>query len=77
MADISVTDDVLTEFRRKNSLNKEFVGPSMEHQDPMEFPRNRLILLDKVLGKIAWCLIGSTRPKCMSSILSVVIITVI
>ena len=57
MGNISVTDDILTEFRRKNSLKKEFVGPSLEHQDPMEFPRNRLILLDRVLGESQWCLI--------------------
>ena len=53
MGSISVTDDILTEFRRKNSLQKEFFGPALKDQeDPMEFPRNRLILLDKVLGEI-------------------------
>ena len=55
MGSISVTDDILTEFRRKNSLKNESIGLSiaMDHQeDPMEFPRNRLILLDKVLGEL-------------------------
>ena len=53
MGSISVTDDILTEFRRKSSLQKEFLGsPLKDQEDPMEFPRNRLILLDKVLGEI-------------------------
>ena len=53
MGSISVTNDILTEFRRKNSLQKEFLGsPLKDQEDPMEFPRNRLIMLDKVLGEI-------------------------
>jgi hypothetical protein len=53
IGNISVTDDILTEFRRKSSLQKEVIGlPLMDQEDPMEFPRNKLILLDKVLGEI-------------------------
>ena len=53
MGNISVTDDILTEFRRKNSLQKDILGlPLKDEEDPMEFPRNKLILLDKVLGEI-------------------------
>ena len=53
MGSISVTDDILTEFRRKSSLIKDVTGSlSLEQNDPMEFPRNRLILLDRVLGEI-------------------------
>ena len=47
MGNISVTNDILTEFRRKSSLQKDF----LDQEDAMEFPRNRLILLDKVLGE--------------------------
>ena len=54
MGNISVTDDILTEFRRKNSLQKDVLGslPLKDQEDPMEFPRNKLILLDKILGEI-------------------------
>lgn len=53
MGNMSVTDDILMEFRRKSSLQKDYLGPPLKDlEDPMEFPRNRLILLDKVLGEI-------------------------
>ena len=52
MGSIAVTDDILMEFRRRNSLKKESIGPTVVvDEDPLEFPRNRLILLDRVLGK--------------------------
>ena len=66
MGSMSVTNDILTEFRRKSSLNKEFAGLSiaMDHQeDPMEFPRSKLILLDKVLGETHWCIEQNNKPS--------------
>ena len=52
MGNMSVTNDILVEFRRNNSLKKDAVGPSlMSEPDPLEFPRNKLILLDRILGE--------------------------
>ena len=51
MGSMSVTDDILLEFRR-NSLKKGSIEPTMvADTDPLEFPRSRLMLLDRVLGK--------------------------
>ena len=54
MGAISVTDDILLEgFERNNSLRKKnSLRPSLiEGSDPLEFPRNKLILLDRILGE--------------------------
>ena len=54
MGTMSVTEDILLEgFRRNNSLRKkDSLGRcTMGESDPLEFPRNKLVLLDRILGE--------------------------